>query len=370
MKILIINSKGHWVHGWFSSLPDLQKGMDVLNQAGFQVESIEVETPQELEKVLDQVSPNTLIWPNAYFVNKLSGDPAWMNEFIEERGLKFIGSRKETLQWVLDKATCQKILAEKNLPIPNFTIITRQNIFEIENLISERKLDFPLVLKPTSESGSLGVCMANNQDELKKQSRRILNQFPNSNVIIEEFLSSDDITCGFLQLGKKFILLPTYYIVKSAAGKNNVLKREVRLRLWDNVDKMQLPVTDPSIISQLKKKIPKIARALNITGVTRIDGRLDKNGQLRFFDVNGLPALCYPEGVLVKQCITCFPDHHPHTVFRGLIHTIVYHTLLGYGMEIPNAIKNHNLFTMQSDLVYAGELNEQEIVKENLLSII
>ncbi len=68
MKILIISSKGHWIHGWFTSIADLNIAVKVLRNAGIAVETIEVENSVQLERILGSVSSDTLIWPNAYFV--------------------------------------------------------------------------------------------------------------------------------------------------------------------------------------------------------------------------------------------------------------------------------------------------------------
>ena len=327
----------------------------VLRKAGMEVEATEVGSVPQLEKVLDEVSPDTLLWPNAYYVNAGGGKAVWLNDYIEERQLSFLGSSAKTLRTVLEKDACQAVLRENGLPIPAFMVITRENVSEMTQLLSESDIGFPLVLKPTAESGSVGVVMARHVEEAKWQARKILSDFPLSNVIIEEFLPSDDITCGFLQLGEEVMLLPTAYIVKSAAGKTNILSRKERLRPWDEEDKMQPYITDEGILDQLKTHIPAIAAALNIQSITRIDGRLDANGTLRFFDVNGLPALCFPEAVMVKQCFTCFPEHSQVEVFEGLIHTLVHHALLQYGVEAPEAMQRRNLFTMESSLVIKEE---------------
>lgn len=367
MKILFLNSRGHWRNGWLTSPEELRIATGVLRKAGMEVETTEVESVPQLEKVLDEISPDTLLWPNAYYVDAGAGKAVWLNDYIEERQLSFLGSSAKTLRTVLEKDACQAVLRENGLPIPSFTVITRENVSEMTQLLSESDIGFPLVLKPTAESGSVGVVMAKHVEEAKWQARQILSDFPLSNVIIEEFLPSDDITCGFLQLGQEVMLLPTAYIVKSAAGKTNILSRKERLRPWDEEDKMQPYITDKGILDQLKTHIPAIAAALNIQSITRIDGRLDKNGTLRFFDVNGLPALCFPEAVMVKQCFTCFPEYSQVEVFEGLIHTLVHHALLQYGVEAPEAIQRRNLFTMNSDIVVRSSIVNSAVSKQTSL---
>ncbi|WP_375559483.1 hypothetical protein ACE193_17335 [Bernardetia sp. OM2101] len=368
MKILLINSKNHWTHGWFTSPSDLKTAINVLHKAGIEVTTTEVENIVQLEKTLDELSSDTLVWSNAYFVDDENNKVVWLNEYLENRNLPFVGSDSKTLQSVLKKDVCQAILKENQSPIPFFTLITRENIHEIDTLISQfSDYPYPLVLKPTAESGSIGVCLAKNQEEVKEYTSQILNDFPHSDVIIEEFLPSDDITCGYLQLGNDVLLLPTAYIVKSVPGKNNILNRQERLRSWDKDDKIQPYISDEAILSQLKTHIAPIAKALNVQGITRIDGRLDKEGTLRFFDVNGLPALGFPDGVMVKQCITCFPNYSEMEVFEGLIHTIALNAFLQHGIEAPEILQKHNLFTMDSDIIIRSKIVDNKDSKQNLV---
>jgi D-alanine-D-alanine ligase-like ATP-grasp enzyme len=358
MKILIISSRGHWTHGWFSSSSDLEIGIKVLQKTGLEVNAVEVEHLTDLEKILDEVSSDTLLWANAYFVDEEAGKVAWLNEHIERRNLPFVGSDSRTLQNVLKKDLCQGILKAHELPIPFFTVITRQNITEIETLMTQHpNYSYPLVLKPTSESGSIGVCVVEDLEELKEQANQILKDFPYSDLIIEDFLPSDDVTCGYLEVQDDFLLLPTYYIVRSVPAQNHILSRKERLRKWDS-DKVQLCISDENILKQLQKNVVPIVTALDIRGVTRVDGRLDEAGILRFFDVNGLPGLCFPRSVLVRQCIHCFPNYSEIAVFEGLIYTILLNAMLQYKMEIPEIVQKHNLFTMDSDFVIKGKVAE------------
>jgi hypothetical protein len=107
MKILIISSEGHWTHGWFTSASDLQTVVNVLRKASIEVMTTEVKSLAQLERILDDVSTDTLIWSNAYFVNNGKNKVVWLNEHIEKRNLPFVGSDSKTLQSVLKKDRCQ-----------------------------------------------------------------------------------------------------------------------------------------------------------------------------------------------------------------------------------------------------------------------
>ena len=363
MKILIISSKGHWVHGWFTSVSDLKTGVEVLERAGLEVLTTEVENLDQLNSVLDSTTSDTLIWANAYFVND-GNRPIWLNDCIEAHNLPYVGSNAQTLKEVLTKGKCQSILKNHRLPVPNYCIIGWHNVLELDDLIFENNIQIPCVLKPTKESGSIGVCKADSLQEARKHAFQILKEFPQSNVIIEEFLPSDDITCGFMQVGDEYLLLPSKYIVLSMPGKSNILSLKERLLPWDGVDKLQPPITDHEVLRQLMNYVPKIANVLNIKSITRVDGRLDQYGQLRFFDINGLPGLGISEGVMIKQCRACFPDYDKMEVYEGFLHTIVYDALLRNSFAVPKTVKEHNFFTMKSDYVIKVK-NSESVASQN-----
>ena len=351
MKILFISSKDHWRNGWLTTPSELELAIKILRKAGVEVDAKEVASVSQLEHLLSGVSSGTLLWPNAYYVQGGNNELVWLNDYIEKYQLPFIGSNAATLRQVLQKDICQSILKKRNLPIPQFTIITAANVSATEEIIVGSRLGFPMVLKPSAEAGSVGTCMVNNHSEAVAKTKQLLREFPHCNVIIEAFLPSDDVTCGHFKLGVEVLLLPTYYLVKSKTGTANILSRKERLRAWDDVDKMQPCIADQTILDQLKTYIPQMVSALNIHDVTRIDGRLDNKGQLRFFDVNGLPALDFPDGVLVKQCFSCFPNYTQEKVYSALIHTIVLSAALRHDMEMPNAFHELNLLQLESEWV-------------------
>ena len=350
MKIQIINSRGHWVNGWFLDTEILQTTVNVFRKTGFEVKIDEVANLPQLEQLLAGISHDTLIWSNAYYVNAPNNQVIWLNDLIEQNQLPLIGSGATTLRQVLNKDECQTILAQQNIPIPGYLVITAQQQESISELIEASDLTFPLILKPTSESSSIGVVKVQDLEQAVTQARQILQEFPWGHLIIEEFIPGDEFTCGVVQLGEEMLLLPTYYEL------DDILDRQTRLNAWDNGGKEQLIITDEQIRDQLKLHMPSLIQALNIQDISRVDGRIDQKGIIRFFDINGLPGLAFPRSISVKQCLTCFPDYSPQEVYEALLYTILHNALLRYGLPVPLRLQEHNFFVLKSDIVIKGEL--------------
>ncbi|MFN0201287.1 MAG: hypothetical protein ACKVTZ_07190 [Bacteroidia bacterium] len=350
MNITIINSKGHWKNGWVGSQTDLQTLVKSLERNDFRVEIFEVDSLDSLEKILELQDAHSLILPNAYYVNRYEGseETVWMADVIEAYNLPYIGSGSKTLQDVLQKDICQSILKENNLPIPQFAMIRQSQAGNEKAILEASELTYPAVVKLNSESGSMGMeekSLVENQDAAIAQIREMMQRYQ-SDVIVEEFLPSDDITIAYLQ-GKngEYKLLTTWYLVSNKPGLTSIMGQKERFMPWGGVKRMA-PVKDEHILKQVEKLVPKVCEALKIRDITRVDGRLDKNGQLKFFDVNGFPALCFPESAGVQQAIVCFPDYEDSYIFDTLINTIVLSAANRYHLTVPNAVHLNNFFTL------------------------
>ncbi|MCB9076627.1 MAG: hypothetical protein H6631_03495 [Anaerolineaceae bacterium] len=352
MNLTIINSQGYWKNGWVSSKETLARLITALERAGVTPGILEVTGVASLEKALDQIDANSLVLTNAYYVKDPSREQgvAWINDFVEARGLKLIGSGAQTLRTLLQKDKCQERLASHGLPVPGFVVLTPGQIEKTAEKIRTAPLSFPLVVKPTATAESEGISQQSivyTVQEAVAQSARVFQEFPAQRVILEEFLPSSDVTVGYFQVAEKQLLLPTFYEIDGAPGETCVLGWEIRSKPW-GPGKIQRPVIDAAILNQLKSALPHIAGVLNIRDFTRVDGRLDSNGQWRAFDVNGM-ALSFPNGVLVRQCFVCFPDYSRDEVYQGLVNTLIYCAARRYGIEnIPEKIAACNLFSMES----------------------
>lgn len=366
-KIQIINSKGHWAAGWFGKPERIKVLTDtVLNKAKFEVKVDEVASITDLKILLDSLSSDTLVWTNAYYVDTKNGDTVWLNEWVENMNLPLFGSKAQTLQNLLEKDTCQTILNEHNIPIPKFAVLPSENANRLKEFLLDCTINYPLVLKPTSSCLSLGVCLVKNYKEALEKAQKTLSDFPDSNLIVEEFLPNDDITCGYLELGEDILLMPTHYGYRNKPGKEHIYNFDDRL-IIDNVHRYRSVVSEEYLRDQLEERIPQIVQALDIRDITRIDGRQDKNGTLRYFDINGFPGLSF-KGVIsdiVAVCFLFFPDYPQATIYEALINTVVANALMRNNLPVPGRLKEHNLFSLESSsVIRTKKLNDPYFTKK------
>lgn len=346
MKISIINSKGHWINGWAVNPSVLGTVVEILQKAGFSVEVHEVVSLKELKNRLEKTDSRTLVWPNAYLVNA-GRDTADLISWIEKYQLPLVGSSHQTLQKLLQKDVCQSELEKAGIPVPTYRIVRKNEIKNINQINLNGKLEFPLVIKPTQESRSNGVRMVHTRATAYESILNIFNKYPKSNVLIEAFLPGNDVTCGYVEMGDKKLLLPSYCRIKGLDCKEGIYS-EFHYTQPHTIE-THPRIEDTLTLTQLKEYMPRIVDLFDIKGTTRVDARSDNSGRLNFFDVNGMPGLNFPSSAIIKQVATHFPGYDTRYLFECLLHTIIGDSLLRYNMTVSSIIQTQHLFNLKSE---------------------
>ncbi len=343
LKIAIINSVDFWPMGWSTDHKTQQDVIQSLVNAGIDVAAFEVSNKRQLVEVLESLkSEPCLVWPNAYHIYAFTGskETVWLADVIDEHGLAMIGSNAVALKNVMFKDQCQRILEQQRVAVPGFASIDETMLNELELTLRARNLTFPLFTKPNSLSTSKGItqdCVVDNIKELRHQIVSIGDQFGYP-VMVEEYLPGQDITAAVFITPERPVVLATYYDTDIYDTPNAVLDHNIRLLDWNDRKWLRL-VTEPEVLAQIEPLAIAACNALSITEFTRIDCRLDRNGKLKVFDINGLPGLELPFSTTVWQMIVKLHDQPQQYAFDTLISLIVYCAAHHNQMELPVRIK-------------------------------
>jgi len=342
MKVVIINSAGFWSMGWATDPQSQQDVIRSLERANVEVEVFEVASKAQLEDALESLKGTPcLIWPNAYQVwEEVEGaDTVWVADVIDAHGMAMIGSNATALKNVLLKSHCQQLLESHNVTIPSFAIIDETMLDDLTYILEVRQLSFPLFIKPNNLSTSKGITQANVIHDVATLRARIKNLgdehgYP---VMLEEYLPGQDITVSVFMTPDKPVILATYYDTKIYDDPGAVIDYDIRQRDW-NDGKWLRVVTEPERLEQIAKVVIPACTAVGITEFTRIDCRLDSKGQLKAFDVNGLPGLELPFSTTVWQMIVKMQEYPQEHAFDTLISMIVYCSAHRHKRKVPARI--------------------------------
>jgi D-alanine-D-alanine ligase len=281
-----------------------------------------IETIQSIQKAIesdghetrflmaDENLPSTLkeYGPDICFniAEGLGGDAreAQVPALLEMLRIPYTGSRVLTNAIALDKTLTKRIWRDRRLPVAPFQEFTSGD----ETLRSELK--FPLFVKPAREGTGMGVDMkarVENEAEMRERARYVIQNYQQP-ALVETFLPGREFTVGQLgrQDARRFSLHPDWYDLD---GFHRLPILELKTEksatpgIYSHAAKAQqlgekgAPeyICPAEVEPELAKKLHHLAlRGHNLifaTDVSRVDFRLDAEGQPRLIEINPLPGL-------------------------------------------------------------------------------
>ena len=230
---------------------------------------------------------------NVFWLNTVLYKNHPIESFFKEN-IEVIGQHPALVDVYDDKIVTNKVLSEHNLLIPkNFVIENGQHLD-----FSERKLQFPIVVKPIRGRGSQGVSIAKNMEELKTKIKHLLgnNNYGNS-IYVEQFLAGKEITISVMPPGR-------YKINQGKVIMNNywALPPVERFNHKDGIAPYSgvVAVTSNSAVLSneeienvklVMNQCEKAAQLVNAKAPIRIDCRADDKEQYHLFDLNMKPNM-------------------------------------------------------------------------------
>ncbi|MCU7493941.1 MAG: ATP-grasp domain-containing protein [Ignavibacteria bacterium] len=237
-------------------------------------------------------------------INGISRE-AQIPAMLDMLNIPYTGSDPLTLATCLDKARTKEILSYYDIKNPRF--ITASDPDELK----EFPLRFPVMIKPVAEGSSKGIfnsSFINNYEELK-EAVAVNGRTYGQPSLIEEFLPGREFTVAIIGNGSNACALPIVEINFSElpGGMAPIYSYEAK---WI-VDRRENPLeifTCPAYLEGgLEDKIKSAAlrtyKTLRCKDWSRIDIRLDEEGEPNIIEVNPLPGIlpdpkdnsCFPK---------------------------------------------------------------------------
>jgi len=223
------------------------------------------------------------------------GEDGALQGLLELLNIPYVGCDILSSAMGMDKIMTQALLDKHNLPVVKSRWFYSRNWIKENEKIKKKisdELNFPVVVKPSNIGSSIGVKMANNQDELDDAVEIAINF--SKKILVEEAITNlREINCSVLGdyenvevsvceepiRSSDFLSFSDKYITgKNSKGMSGA-KRELPANISENMS------------SEIKELAKKTFLLLDCCGVARIDFFIDNDKNKIFInEINTIPG--------------------------------------------------------------------------------
>ena len=233
--------------------------------------------------------------PDAAFValHGRDGEDGTVQGLLELIGVPYTGSGPAACMRCTDKALAKYLMEEAGIPTPDFTAFKESAIKELGVGAAlgdvERRLAFPMVVKPASQGSALGVKFARTSEELPTAIVGALSY--DRKVVIERYVKGRDLAVSVLDAetpdGEPLALPVLEAIPREEEFYNYESRYEIGMTTF--VCPAELPEETSARAQELARDAYKL---LGCHGVARVDLMLEEeSGELSVLETNVGPGL-------------------------------------------------------------------------------
>ena len=208
------------------------------------------------------------------------GEDGFVQSILESLKIPYTHSGVLSSSLAMDKELSRILFKKNNIKTPKYFLIHKGSKKNFKRKIKEKKIKFPVVIKPVNEGSSLGVYICRNKIQFDKNYKKLNSEY--NKILVEEYIPGKEIQVAVM--GNKALgaieLIPTreFYDYKAKYSTKAKTKHIM-----------------PAPLSQKKynevlfvaKKAHKI---LGCRGVTRSDFRFYKN-KFYLLETNTQPGM-------------------------------------------------------------------------------
>ncbi len=212
--------------------------------------------------------------------------------FMELVGLKYTGSGPHGLLLAQDKSLAKKIIGFHGLQTP-FSAVSHRGRLDYSHDVK-----FPLIVKPVSEDGSIGINVDSVVESVKELMERIhaLHEELDVPILIEEYIEGREIYAAILgNRPPEALPLVELDLSKLPADTPKIAGREVKFDRESEAYRLTKSALakdlDEETVEKLQEAAKTTYRALKLRDYGRIDMRLAKDGTIYVIEANPNPWL-------------------------------------------------------------------------------
>jgi D-alanine-D-alanine ligase len=213
------------------------------------------------------------------------GEDGTVQGALELLGIPYTGSGVMASSMAIDKVMTKRVMISEGLPTPQYRLLRRGAYGAADIAAVPGALGLPLIVKPAREGSSIGLTKVTSRDgmaEAVAQAEKL-----DADVLCEQFVSGDEVTCPVLGTGAGARALPVIRIV--APDGNYDYQNKYFTDTTQYLVPCGLPEGEEAAIQQL---VLDAFRILNCRGWARADVMIDKATRKPYLlEINTSPGM-------------------------------------------------------------------------------
>jgi D-alanine-D-alanine ligase len=261
------------------SLRSGARSEDALARLGHEVVAIDVDA--DLIRRLRDAAPDLAF----IAMHGRDGEDGTVQELLEILDIPYTGSRVVACIRATDKVLAKHLMLEAGIPTPEFFAFSETAFRELGAADAlpaiEERLDFPIVVKPSSGGSALGIKFARSAADVPAALVAAFSY--DSRVLLERYVDGRDLAVSILD-GEA---LP---VVEAVPRDEEFYDFEARYEIGrtDFICPADLP---PDVTARAHELALQTYKLLGCEALARVDLMLDREGELTVLEVNLIPGL-------------------------------------------------------------------------------
>lgn len=213
------------------------------------------------------------------------GEDGTVQGALELLGIPYTGSGVMASSMAIDKVMTKRLLLSEGLPTPRYVLLRRGAYALAEVAAIPDLLGLPLIVKPAREGSSLGLTKVT--DRAHMAAAVALAETLDADILCEQFISGDEVTCPVIGTGANARALPVIRIV--APEGNYDYQNKYFTDTTQYLVPCGLPEGEEAVIQQL---VVQTFRTLNCRGWARADVMIDRATRKPYvLEINTSPGM-------------------------------------------------------------------------------
>ena len=196
------------------------------------------------------------------------GEDGTVQGALELLGIPYTGSGVMASSIAIDKVMTKRVLMAEGLPTPQHVLLKRGVYTALDIKAALDKLGVPLIVKPAREGSSIGLTKVTDASQMQAAVEQAA--LLDADILCEQFIDGDEVTCPVLGTGNHAYALP---VIRIAAQDGNYdYQNKYFTDTTQYLVPCGLPDGEEKAVAQL---VLQAYRTLNCRGWARADVMID-----------------------------------------------------------------------------------------------